>query len=119
MTPEPVERTCTRCGTRTSHYCPTCTAWWETRPDAAGMTPEHRADELDSWKIMEIEFAKFHQRAEELVGRPVWTHEFADFAYLRHEILTGERPSMEGVFAKLPADKPVIMVAPSRTEDER
>ena len=77
------------------------------------MTPQERAEELDRWDgILEIDFAKFHQRIEELVGRPVLTHEMASsvWPYLRHEILTGERPGIEGVLAKLPAHLPVIPV---------
>lgn len=102
-------RICTRCGTETDTYCPTCTEAWEARPNVETMTAEERATELETWKVCEIEFAKIHQRIEELVGRPVWTHEMADFAYLVHETLTGERPTMEGVLAKLPADKPVAV----------
>ena len=76
------------------------------------MTPEERIEEFRSWDRAEIAFPKIHQRIEELVGRPVWTHEMgtSGMAYLEHEIRTGERPSMEGVLAKLPHDKPVIVV---------
>lgn len=105
-------RTCTRCGTENvTEACPTCTAWWEQRPDADTLTTEERVAEFDSWgPILEIDFDKFHERMQELVGRPVWTHEFARPEYLRNEILTGTHPTMDGVLAKLPADKPVIVV---------
>lgn len=107
-------RTCTRCGTPDlTDVCPVCTAWWEQRPPADSLTPEQRLAEFRSWgPILEIDFAKLHQRIEELVGRPVWTHEMGTdgIAYLEHEILTGAHPSMGGVLAKLPADKPVIVV---------
>ena len=103
-------RTCSRCGhTDVTGSCPTCLAAWDTRPDVASMTPNERAAELDSWRVLEIPFDTFHQRAQELVGRPVLTHEFADFGYLIHEILTGDRPTMEGILAKLPAGKPVLI----------
>jgi hypothetical protein len=81
------------------------------------MTPEERLAEFRSpGAILEIDWPKVHQRIEELVGRPVWTHELGTggMAYLEHEILTGHHPSMEGVLAKLPADKPVIVVGSSR-----
>jgi hypothetical protein len=108
-------RICTRCGTACTDACPTCTAWWHQRPDASGMSAEERAAEFDSWgPVLEIDFGKFHQRMEELVGRPVWTHEFARPELLRHEIATNTHPTMEGVVAKLPPDKPVIVV----TDDE-
>jgi hypothetical protein len=68
-------RTCSRCGTETSEECPSCLAWFETRPDPATMTPDERVAEMKSWKTVEISFDKIHQRIQELVGRPVWTHE--------------------------------------------
>jgi hypothetical protein len=107
-------RTCTRCGHENlTEACPTCTAEWEDRRDAAEMTPEERLAEMKSWgPILEIDWPKVHQRIEELVGRPVFTHEMGTggMAYLVHEILTGHHPSLEGVMAKLPAGKPVIVV---------
>lgn len=69
-------RTCSRCGTETSEECPSCLDWFENhRPDPATMAPDERAAEMESWKTVEISFDKIHQRIEELVGRPVWTHE--------------------------------------------
>lgn len=105
-------RTCTRCGTTgVTDACPTCTAWWETRPDADSLTTEERVAEFDSWRpTLEIDFDKFQQRMQELVGRPVWTHEFAHLEYLRHEIVSGVHPTMEGVLAKLDPDMPVVHV---------
>ncbi len=81
------------------------------------MTPEERESELR--KLMEtpiggIEeyptFAAIHKRAEELMERPVWTHEFAYPESLYHEILTGAVPSLDGIIAKPPHDKPVIVL---------
>jgi hypothetical protein len=108
----PMSRTCSRCGhVDVTEACPTCTVEWENRRDASEMTPEERVAEFRSWgPTLEIDFAKVHERIEELVGRPVWTHEMgtAGMAYLEHEILTGTHPSMDGVLAKLPADMPII-----------
>ncbi len=105
-------RTCTRCGhADLEGVCPTCTEEWENRRDVDTMTDEERAEEFRSWgPVLEIDFSKLQQRIEELVGRPVWTHELARPELLEHEILSGHHPSMEGVLAKLPADKPVIVV---------
>lgn len=55
-------------------------------------------------------FDGMHKRVEELMERPVWTHEIAYPEYLYHEILTGQRPTFEGVLAKLPHDKPVVVL---------
>lgn len=107
-------RTCTWCGQENVvEACPVCTERWENRRDAATMTPEERLAEFDSMQpILEIDFSKLHQRIQELVGRPVWTHELGTngIAYLRHEILTDTHPTMDGILAKLPPDKPVILM---------
>mgnify|MGYP001579346060 CR=1 FL=1 len=81
-------RTCSRCGTKeVTKACPTCTKEWETRRDVATMSVEERKTEFDSWgPILEIDFSKFHERMEELVGRPIWTHEFATPNRLRAQI---------------------------------
>jgi hypothetical protein len=107
-------RTCTHCGTEgLTEACPRCTEEWEHRRDVTEMTPEERLAEFRAWDgVLEIDFSKVHKRIEELVGRPVWTHELgtSGIPYLEHEILTGQHPSMAGVLAKLPADKAVAVV---------
>jgi hypothetical protein len=92
--------------------CPDCLAWFQTRPDPAMMTPDERVAEMDRWfDILEIDFAKLHQRIEELVGRPVWTHELA-----HQEALTEEARDRHGdvdlgiVLGRFPEGKPVIGV---------
>jgi hypothetical protein len=114
-------RTCSRCGTEgVIEACPRCTEEWENRRDVASMTADERLAEFRSWTgILEIDWPKVHQRIEELVGRPVWTHEMgtSGMPYLEHEILTGTHPTMEGVLAKIPADKQVIVL--ERQEDDR
>lgn len=107
-------RTCTRCGARNlMAACPVCTEEWENRRDAAEMTPDERLAEFRSWGgILEIDWPKVHKRYEELIGRPVWTHELgtSGVPYLEHEILTGQHPTIEGVLAKIPADKQVHVI---------
>ena len=105
-------RTCSRCGTAAViEACPTCTIEWENRRAADEMTVDERLAEFRSWgPILEIDFAKMHERFEELVGRPVWTHELAKPELLEHEIATGTRPTMEGVLAKFPDGKPIVCV---------
>lgn len=85
--------------------------------EMAGPIPESsggRADEIERLmdEVLTVKFEVLHERMERLVGRPVWTHEFAHPEYLVHEVRTGTQPSMEGIIAKLPADKPVVMVTP-------
>jgi len=86
------------------------------------MTPSEREKEFRSWEKAEIEFDKIHQRLEELVGRPVWTHEFG----LNWEGLIQEakdRPcklDMNKVMESLVATgKPVIgVVLPNEDKEE-
>lgn len=114
MRPESEPRTCSVCGTPDlTAECPVCVAAWEKRPRADTMSAEERAAALDAIpERMEIDFAKIHEWIEELVGRPVFTHELGTdrMQYLRHEILTGNRPTLDGIIAKLPPDKPVIPI---------
>lgn len=108
-------RTCSVCGTPDlTAECPVCASAWEIREPAESMTREQRAKALRQIpEKLEIEFAKIHQRVEELVGRPVFTHEMgtSGMANLEHEILTGHVPSLGGVLAKIPDDKSVIVVS--------
>lgn len=54
-------------------------------------------------------FSEFHKAMEEVLGRPVWTHEFAS-DNLKAEFL-GERPapSMDDIINLIPADKRIIL----------
>lgn len=74
------------------HACPDCLAYLASRPDPTTMTAADRADELEYWLggLLRIEFDRLHQRIEALVGRPVWTHEFADPDRLVAEIHSGK-----------------------------
>jgi hypothetical protein len=108
-------RNCSRCGMLTSGECPACLKWFENRPDPARMAPSEREAEFRSWKKIEISFDKIHQRLEELVGRPVWTHEMG----LNWEALAQEarerpcRVDMDKVLEPLAAcGKKVILVDP-------
>jgi hypothetical protein len=56
-------------------------------------------------------FDEFHRITEEALGRPVWTHEFANGDALMAELL-GEapRPTIEEIFALLPAEKTIVII---------
>ena len=55
--------------------CPECEQMM-ARP-VEEMSHDERADELQHWSdtVLTVEFPKLHKRIEQLVGRPVWTHE--------------------------------------------
>lgn len=56
-------------------------------------------------------FEVFHKAIEEVLGRPVWTHEFANTNSLKEE-LQGQTPkaTMVDVINKLPKNKSIVIV---------
>ena len=56
-----------------------------------------------------IPFGEFHRAVESVLGRNVWTHEFADIVSIRREFL-GEKatPTMDEIMALLPQDKLIV-----------
>ena len=56
-----------------------------------------------------IPFSIFHEAVEHRLGRPVWTHEFANRQSLIDEMFTGKpKPSFEEILNLLPKDACVI-----------
>jgi hypothetical protein len=79
------------------------------------MTLEERLAEFDQLQgILEIDFDKFHKRMEEIVGRPVWRHEFARPELLREEMESGYTATLTDVLGKIPKGKKVIVVESPR-----
>lgn len=92
-------------------YCPSCMEAFQNRRDPKEMTPQERADEFRWWgDILTIPFNDFHKRVEELVGRSVWTHEFARPDLLIQEIESQQPATMGEVLDKIPGDKPIIIL---------
>ncbi len=106
------ERICHICGTRCAENCPTCTANFPSRKSAGKMTLDERLAEFDLLGgILEFDFSLLHKRMEELIGRTVWTHEFAKPEQLRAEMISGQRASIENVIEKLASyGKPTIII---------
>jgi len=55
-------------------------------------------------------FERFHQAIEAVLGRSVWTHEFADAQTLRSE-LNGDRPAptFQEILDLIPEDKRILV----------
>jgi hypothetical protein len=91
MTEKAKTRRCHICGTETAEECPLCATTWENRPDPEDCTDAEKLEEfdwiMDAGNPLEIEFRKIAKRTTELLGRPVWTHEFADPKRLRKELI--------------------------------
>lgn len=88
-------------------------AAFDSRRAVATMSPSERATELQLWSgPVEIPFRQIHRRIEELVGRPVWTHEMAGrqgFGALENEIMAGEPATMGDIVAKVPSEKLIVV----------
>jgi len=105
-------RTCHICGTEElTGECPKCRENFESRQAADSMSIKDRVAELRLLSgPLEIEFDLVHQRIEELVGRPVWTHELANFEQLVDEVRSGETATFADVMGKVPNGKELFVV---------
>lgn len=65
-----------------------------------------------------MDFGRFHQAVEAVLGRPVWTHEFAGWADLQKEFL-GDKPAptWQEVVNLIPEDKRVVIQAPPHDQE--
>ena len=69
-----------------------------------------------------VPFSLVHEKAEALVGRPVWTHEFAAPENLYREAASQEHPvdleaHVIGSLDQMVGNKPVIVVRPGGLAD--
>jgi hypothetical protein len=59
-----------------------------------------------------MDFGDFHAGVEKLLGRPVWTHEFAGVERLRAEAEgRAQTPTIEQIVALIPEDKRIMFIA--------
>lgn len=65
-----------------------------------------------------LPFDIFHQAVEQVFGRPVWTHEFANQQRLIDEYL-GDRPmpTLEEIIALIPEEKRIITFGLGDTDE--
>lgn len=66
--------------------------------------------QLDQEKLC-MDFSAFHKAVEDVLGRPVFTHEFIDPQRLKDE-LDQKRPpaTLADIMALLPANTPILVV---------
>lgn len=105
-----------------TYGCPGCIADADG-PDPATMTGDERAAEVLRWLHgpMTIDMDLLHKRIEQLVGRPVWTHEMATDR-IAEEARTWQHPAdleahVIGSLDQLAGTKPVIVVRPDGRPD--
>ena len=88
------ELNCAWCGKprkAPTSFCSHCVKDLKARPPADAMTLDQRIAELKSFhegngRFLMVPFDVMHQRFEQLMGRGVWTHEFANFDALIGEL---------------------------------
>jgi len=80
--------------------------WWESNDPEVIFLGQIKEE------VLLMEFDKFHKAAEEALGRPVYTHEFANTEELLDEFF-GKTPkaTMENIMSKLERyGKPIIAI---------
>ena len=59
-----------------------------------------------------VDFGRFHEAVEKVLGRGVWTHEFAFPQSLRDEYEQKKpAPTFEEIFGLLPPEKTILVIA--------
>jgi hypothetical protein len=56
-----------------------------------------------------VPFDKFHEAIESVLGRPVWTHEFASNNIKEEYLGTRPAPTFEEIIDLIPKDKRIII----------
>ena len=65
-----------------------------------------------------MDFSRFHKAVGAVLGRPVFTHEFAGVEVLREEFLgQREKPSLEEILSIIPEAKRLTILSPDTTEE--
>lgn len=67
-----------------------------------------------------MDFGRFHQAIEKVLGRPVWTHEFAQIDLIRLEYEgIRKKPTLEEIMGQIPKEKLILaVVSPKDTEEK-
>jgi hypothetical protein len=103
--------TCRTHGTEQDSWCPACVHDFTHRRHPNDMTGDERAAELDRLcHQVTIPVSDLRTRIDELVGRPVFTHEIGlAFDALRDEARTRDHPSPRDVMDLIPSEKRIIV----------
>ena len=60
-------------------------------------------------ELMCVPFSELHRVTEVVLGRPVWTHEFAFRDRLLDELRSKQKPTMEEIVDLIPEDKRIVV----------
>lgn len=80
----------------------------------SGIWKEWNSNQIVDFQLLQqllcVDFGRFHEAMEEMLGRLIWTHEFADYDGLVMEYLgEKEAPPMEDIINMIPADKRILV----------
>lgn len=79
--------------------------WWESASDYEIVKFQLFEDKLC------VPFDKFHKSIEKIMGRPIWTHEFAYVDNIRKEFLKQkEPPTFEEIMNLIPENKRILII---------
>lgn len=113
-------RVCHWCGEHVpkEESCPHCLAAWTSRKPARELTPGEREAEARTLEWAEVPFDLIHARLEELIGRPVWTHEFGlNWEGLMKEARwEGRAATMSEIVDLIPPEKRLVVVVPEEEQ---
>lgn len=113
-------RECHWCGANVpdKEFCPDCLAAFPTRPKPEEMTADERQAEMELLRYAEVPFDLIHGRIEQLVGRPVWTHELGlNWGGVCREARWEDRPAtMKEIISLIPPEKRLIVVVDPAAE---
>ena len=60
-----------------------------------------------------VPFSVFHEAIEKVLGRPVWTHEFAQIEKIRLEFEgIRAKPTLQEIMNQIPEEKRIFVFAP-------
>ena len=107
---------------KSSRICAKCNRMMKTAPAPETMTADERAAELERWfgiKVLTVEWQTFVARCQALVGRGIYTHEFA---YNQEGLIEEARGTkappqfLDEILASLPDSVHVISIDMDETQ---
>jgi len=90
------------------------TEWWKSKT----------AEEIVKFQLFQkrlcMDFGDFHEAVEKVLGRPVWTHEFAHWNALIKEYLGKKpKPTLQEIMDLIPSKKRTIIIRAPDEEKEK
>lgn len=72
-------------------------------------TPEQLFHFQWNQQCLAVPFYEFHKAAEVVLGRSVWSHEFASPDHIQAELDGKDKPTMQEIIGLLPSGKTILL----------